>query len=311
VDLWTDHAARDRRNTALLGRDAEFHTYEELLAQADPALESELRREVWDAKYRRAQDAIDVLTRRLAAAAPDIAVVVGDDQREIFRDEGIPTFACFLGDELMDMPPAPEVAARIPEGIRAASWAAHSTTAEPHRTSGELSLHLIESLVAEEFDMTSFTAQPAGRSLGHAFTFPRYRLGLPATTPIVPIFVNTYYPPNVPSAARAYAIGQAVARAVRSWPGDARVAVVASGGLSHFVVDEELDRRVLAAFAGADADDLRALSRARLRSGNSEILNWIVAAGALEQRKAEVVEYIPGYRTPAGTGAGMGFVVWE
>ncbi|HEY3688102.1 MAG TPA: hypothetical protein VGL93_34005 [Streptosporangiaceae bacterium] len=311
VDMWEDHAARDRRNPLLLGTDAEYHTYDELLELADPAIEQELRPEVWAEKYARAQVGVTDLAGRLAAAAPDIAVVIGDDQREIFRDEGIPAFGCFLGDELLDLPPDPATADRIPAGIRAASWAAHSATPEPHRVHAGLGGHLLETLVDHDFDMTCFTEQPAGRSLGHAFTFPRYRLGLPAATPIVPVFVNTYYPPNVPSAARAHALGRAVAHAVRTWAEDARVAVIASGGLSHFVVDEELDRGVLDALARGDADALRCLHRARLRSGNSEILNWVVAAGALEDRAATVLDYVPGYRTPAGTGAGMAFVAWQ
>jgi hypothetical protein len=60
---------------------------------------------------------------------------------------------------------------------------------------------------------TAVSPERGSRSLGHAFTFPRYRLGLPAATPIVPVFVNTYYPPNVPSTAWCYALGRAVRRA--------------------------------------------------------------------------------------------------
>jgi 3-O-methylgallate 3,4-dioxygenase len=102
-----------------------------------------------------------------------------------------------------------------------------------------------------------------------------------------------------------------VRTAVASWSSDARVAIIASGGLSHFVVDEELDRRFLSALQRSDSDALGALPRGQLRSGNSELLNWIAAAGALEGRPLTVVDYIPGYRTPAGTGTGMAFVYWE
>jgi hypothetical protein len=98
---------------------------------------------------------------------------------------------------------------------------------------------------------------------------------------------------------------------VESWPAPAKVAVIASGGLSHFVVDEELDHRVLDGIAGHDAGILGSLSRDQLRSGTSEILNWIVAAGVLENLAPTVLDYIPGYRTPAGTGAGMAFARWE
>jgi 3-O-methylgallate 3,4-dioxygenase len=126
-----------------------------------------------------------------------------------------------------------------------------------------------------------------------------------------PVFLNTYYPPNVPSAGRCHDLGRALRRAVESWPADDRVAVIASGGLSHFVVDEELDHQVLDGITARDAGILGSLSRDRLRSGTSEILNWIAAAGALENAAATVLDYVPGYRTPAGTGAGMAFAQWE
>jgi 3-O-methylgallate 3,4-dioxygenase len=311
VAFWPDHAERDRRNPLLLGTDAQFHSFDELLAAADPAISAELAVDVWDAKYRRCQDAIAALSRRLGAEQPDVAVVIGDDQRELFRDDGIPVFACYAGEQLTDLPPAGDVLDRLPAGIRAASWAAHADQPEPHTVCGGLSRHLAERLTDDDFDITLFTEQPSGRSLGHAFTFPRYRLGLPAATPIVPVFVNTYYPPNVPSAARCYALGQAIRRAIASWRSDARVAVIASGGLSHFVVDEDLDRRVLGAIEGNDAQDLGSLTRAQLRSGTSEILNWVAAAGALAGLRATVIDYVPGYRSAAGTGAGMAFVQWE
>ena len=311
VDMWLDHAERDRRNPMLLGKDARYHSYDELLAQADPAIEQELAPAVWDGKYQRCQQAIEALTARLDKAQPDIAVVIGDDQREMFKDDGTPAFACFTGTELVDMPPSGEALERMPKGIRAASWAAHGDRPAGHQIASDLSAHIAEQLARDDFDLTVFTKQPAGRTLGHAFTFPRYRLGLPPTTPIVPVFVNTYYPPNVPSAARCHEFGRALRRAVESWPAPAKVAIIASGGLSHFVVDEELDHRVLDGIAGRDAGILGSLSRDQLRSGTSEILNWIVAAGALENLAPTVLDYVPGYRTPAGTGAGMAFACWE
>src|SRR5215472_4714813 len=92
VDMWPDHAERDRRNPLLLGKDARYHTYDELLAKADPAIKSELDPEVWNDKYRRCEEAIERLSADLAKASPDVAVVIGDDQRELFRDDGIPAF---------------------------------------------------------------------------------------------------------------------------------------------------------------------------------------------------------------------------
>ena len=310
VDMWPDHALRDQRYP-LLGKDASFHTYEETLAGADPRMAEELKPEVWEGKYQRVQAAIESLAAALEAADADVALVIGDDQRELFIDDGIPAFACFTGPELVDMLPDEAVLQRIPKGIRAAYWAVHADEPATHLVAQELSAHVAEQLAWDDFDLTVVRQQPAGRTLGHAFTFPRYRLGLPHSTPIVPVFVNTYYPPNVPSATRCYQLGRALRRAVESWPDDARVAVIASGGLSHFVVDEDLDHRVLDGLTSRDASVLGSLPRDQLRSGNSEILNWVAAAGALEHLAATVLDYIPGYRTPAGTGAGMAFARWE
>jgi hypothetical protein len=311
--MWRDHAEHDRRNPRLLGTDARYHTYSELLAEADPVIEKELGADVSDGKYQRCQRAIEALAAALREAAPDVALVIGDDQRELFTDDGIPTFACFTGSSLIDAPPDAETRARIPRDDRAAYWAVHSDSAVVHPVDSGLSTHIAEQLAWDDFDLTVFSRQPAGRSLGHAFTFPWYRLGLPVTTPITAMFVNTYYPPNVPSPARCHALGRALRRAVETWPAGTRVAVIASGGLSHSVVNERLDRRVLVGIAAGPegAELLGDISRDDLRSGNSEILNWITAAGALEGLTPTVLDYVPRYRTPAGTGAGMAFARWS
>ena len=129
--------------------------------------------------------------------------------------------------------------------------------------------------------------------------------------PVVPVVLNTYYPPNQPSPRRCYRLGQAIREAIESYPENLRVGVVASGGLSHFTVDEALDREVIRALREKDAGALQGLPRARLNSGNSEIRNWICAGGALEHLDLRWVTYCPGYRTPAGTGTGLCFAQWQ
>jgi hypothetical protein len=129
--------------------------------------------------------------------------------------------------------------------------------------------------------------------------------------PIVPVLLNTYYPPNQPTPARCYRLGQAIRQAVEAWAPNRRVGIVASGGLSHFFVDEALDRRVLELLAKKDADGIAALPTAALESGSSEIRNWVAAAGALEHLDMELVDYVPCYRSEAGTGVGMAFAVWR
>ncbi|MBT3533715.1 MAG: extradiol ring-cleavage dioxygenase, partial [Rhodospirillaceae bacterium] len=99
--------------------------------------------------------------------------------------------------------------------------------------------------------------------------------------------------------------------AVESYSEDLRVGIIASGGLSHFTVDEDLDGEVLRALREKDAETLCALPRNKLNGGSSEIRNWICAAGALEHLPLTWMDYQPGYRTPAGTGTGLGFAIWS
>ena len=97
--------------------------------------------------------------------------------------------------------------------------------------------------------------------LPHGFAFIVKRLFNNQPRPIVPVFQNTCYPPNTPSAKRSYQLGQAIGEAVRAWDEPARVAVVASGGLSHFVVDEDQDRKLLGALESKDAATLQSIPK--------------------------------------------------
>ena len=125
--------------------------------------------------------------------------------------------------------------------------------------------------------------------------------------PIVPVFLNAYYPPNQPTPARCHALGAALARAIVAFPGDARIGVMASGGLSHFVVDEAFDRALIAALDRKDAAFFRTAPLHKLESGSSEIRNWICLSGAVGSLDLAWVSYVPGYRTPALTGTGLCF----
>jgi hypothetical protein len=128
--------------------------------------------------------------------------------------------------------------------------------------------------------------------------------------PMIPLMVNTYFPPNTPSPARCYALGQALRRGIESWDSKQRVAIMSSGGLSHSIIDEELDHRTLDVMMEKDRDTLCSLPREQLIRGTSEIRNWIIGAGAFEPMDMTLVDYVPYYRSPAGTGCGGGFAYW-
>lgn len=310
-DIWGLHAMRDQASTELFGVDGAYHQYEDLLSVADPAFSAQITPQVWAERFQRSNQALDEVADLLQAARPDVVVIVGDDQYELFRDDGIPAMATFVGEQLLDLPPSAEEVARLPIGLAEAQWAAHADEVDAYPVEVELAAHLAAEVGRAGFDLTVLRKQPEGRSLGHAFTFVRRRLGLPRTVPTVPIFINTYYPPNVPSARRCHEFGRAIGAAVRGWGTSARVAVVASGGLSHFVVDEVMDRAVLDALARSDVQALDKATDGKLLSGNSEILNWIAAGGALDGLAMRTVDYVPAYRTAAGTGVGLAFAVWR
>ena len=127
------------------------------------------------------------------------------------------------------------------------------------------------------------------------------------------VTVNTFYPPNQPTMRRCFKFGQSILAAIRAWDSDLRVAIIASGGLTHFVVDEEVDRTFLSALETGDLEPVFAMGELTFRDGTSEMKNWIPVAGAMGQLglQAHLLDYIPCYRSEAGTGNAMGFVYWQ
>ena len=270
----------------------------------------ELGVEVTRARHEATQTAIRQLRGVLAEEAPDAVVVIGDDQNEWFSPDSQPALCIYWGDAVESLPPPLE---SIPPVRRLSYWGLYGDgTNRTFPVDAALGRHLVETLTHEfEFDVAHARVQPRHSPFGHAWSFVHQRLMGDRVVPIVPIMLNTYYPPNQPTPKRCYQLGRAIRQAVEAWPTRKRVAIVASGGLSHFFVDQDLDRYVLELLAKKDGDALTALSPARLESGNSEIRNWIAAAGALEHLTMHLVDYVPSYRSEAGSGVGMAFALWQ
>jgi hypothetical protein len=127
------------------------------------------------------------------------------------------------------------------------------------------------------------------------------------------VILNVHYPHNQPKTARCLELGRALQRAIKSFTGYRRVAMMASGGLTHFVVDEDLDRRVMRAMATGDEKALTDIPENIFKVGTAEIKNWfpLIAAMNAEGRRFHQVDYVPCYRSEAGTGNAMAFVYWE
>jgi hypothetical protein len=260
----------------------------------------------------RCQDALDRLSATIAGADLDALIVVGDDQKEQFHEDNMPSILVYWGETIENG--VLHESERAPDWWRLARSMYHEddeTGPRAYPVASDLARHLIGQLVENQFDVSHAKTLPRDRGEGHAFGFVHRRLMKDKITPIVPIAMNTYFPPNQPTPKRCNALGAALRDAVRSFPGKQRIGIMASGGLSHFTVNEELDRMVLRACKDKDNAALAGIPATKLTSGSSEIRNWIAIAAACDHLDVTWSDYVPCYRSLAGTGMGMGFAVWE
>ncbi|MYZ49210.1 extradiol ring-cleavage dioxygenase [Rhizobiales bacterium L72] len=304
------HAEIDASGRKLLDRNGRAVTYGELLERADPAIRDQIRHEVLEERTAACTANIERLDRDIRDAELDALIIIGDDQNEQYGDDNMPAILVYRGRTIVNNPLM--MGEDAPEFWRHARSQYHvKGDSIEYPVAHELAAHLIDTLMDDAFDIAQATrlAKPHGE--GHAFGYVHQRLMTEKVVPIVPVALNTYFPPNQPRPRRCYELGRAIAKAVQSFEGDARVGILGSGGLSHFAVDEELDRMVLDACRTKDGEALSTIDPARLNSGTSEVRNWITVAGACEHLDTAWQEYIPCYRSPAGTGCGMGFAVWR
>ena len=308
---WSERAEDDKKNKSLNLSDGRFISYDDL-AEENGAPYGDIATEAKFLEIEAAsQTALDRVADRLAAVAPDVVVIIGDDQAELFSHANMPAMSIFYGEEILThekhlTPQTPGWIGTVMKGY--AMDEVHSFPGQ-----AQFALELIRGLIDEDVDIAAAAKveDPLKAGFGHAYGFIIERLFQGRAIPVVPVLLNTYYPPNAPTARRCYDIGVKLARIIERSPSDLRVAVAASGGLSHFVVDEKLDHKVLKAIREKDAQTLRGLSRGELNSGSSEILNWVMAAGMSEHLTNDWSEYFPAYRTPAGTGTGIAFATWS
>jgi OH-DDVA oxygenase/3-O-methylgallate 3,4-dioxygenase len=318
---WDLRANDDRNNPAhpFRGKVYTFQQLEQL--RKDENLSDQIRIEVRRERNARNQKCLALLRDQIRTAKLDALVVFGDDQKEVLHGDNMPAFMVFTGKDVAFKPTSPERLAAMTEGVRIANWARVPERDMMLPGAAELAMHVVRSTVADGFDVSvsdHFSKRPNAESgIGHAFGFYYHRLmddfrELPNLSTL-PIFINTFYPPNQPPAKRVLDFGRAVGRAIRAWDARARVGIAASGGLSHFVIDEAFDQQVLTAMAKGDAAQLLALPESHYQSGTSEIKNWIAAMGALEgtSLKFKLLDYVPCYRSLAGTGNAMAFALWQ
>lgn len=230
----------------------------------------------------------------LASERPDVAVVFYNDHGLNFFLDKMPTFAIGAAPEYR----------HEDEG-----WGIAFN--RPFQGHPELSWHIIEQVVASEFDPVTCQSM----MVDHAVAVP-FELCWPGKDPfpvkLVPIAINTVQHP-LPSPKRCHELGKAVGRAIESWRGNEKVVIFGTGGLSHQLEGEraghinvDYDKfclRNLApdpeALLQHDTLDIVELAG----SQGVEILNWIAARGALRGSVRELASnyHVPISNTAAAT----------
>jgi hypothetical protein len=307
LEKWPVLAERDKRSQVLFELDGSPTTYDHLLASA-PDLSPALEPSVWRRQYEASQRGFDVLYETIQRVAPDVLVIMGDDEEELHHADNRPSIMFHLGDSFRVMPrPVPPDTDELNQ-VSNWSWGDHDAI---YPAAQELSRYLVDRLIADDFDLSITNQLPLDRPISHGFGFVFTRLARQMKIPTVAVFMNIHYPPNRLHPRRCWRFGQAVRRALESWPGNERVAVVGTGGLSTGVLRQDLDRLVLKAMAEGDESVFDTMPHEWIKGPSGEVLSWIATGGACEHLTMDLVDYIPVVRTPAGTGCGLAFARWE
>ena len=236
------------------------------------------------------------LGRRVQAARPDVIIEISPDHWVNFHLENIPAVCIGVGDS-HEGPPEPFL------------------KPYPHREmpgDAALATHIVKSALDAGFE-PAFSYR---LKLDHGFCIPLWRMELERLPRIVPMIVNSIEPP-MPSLRRCLQWGDMLRAAIESYPEPRRVALLASGGLSHSIgeptmgrIDETFDHECIRLLrAGEPAPLVDYLEKAIPHAGNGsdEVRNWLVSHGAAHGRGFDLVDYLP---VPS-VYLGCGFASWS
>ena len=214
------------------------------------------------------------LGKVLDETKPDVIVFLGSDHVETFSVTCIPTFAIIAGSRAI------------------AKFAGRDYDLPVHR---EMAEDLLNKLVVEHnFDI----AYSEDAELGHAFAVPFEHVIGKRNIPVIPFFANVYVPP-LPTPRRCAALGKAIADIIRGRK--ERVAVIASGGMSHFPgttkylsPEFDFDRWLVSQFETGNTEALLGMTGTQLDEvGNTEMLTWATMFGAIGPQPGALIDYIP------------------
>lgn len=220
--------------------------------------------------------------RRFAQSRPDALVVVSPDHWVNFFINNMPSVCIGVG-ETHDGPPEP--------------WMKDV----PYKTidgQPQLALHLVEEAFRHGFE----PSVSHHLRLDHGIAIPLWRMGIDPLPPLVPIIVNTVEPPLL-SVRRCLDWGEMIRQAIESYPQDLRVALLATGGLSHSIgehdmgrIDEPFDGECIEHFRSGNIPSLVEFLEQRVESagnGAAEVRNWVMAHSAVKGRGFDLIGYHP------------------
>jgi 2,3-dihydroxyphenylpropionate 1,2-dioxygenase len=271
-------------------------------------------------RAQRFRDALYQARDAVAAAKPDVAVIVGSNHFRGFFLDLMPAFTIGVGD------------------VIAAGEA--GTPAGPQRTDPALARHIAQSLSEADFDIAFSAKLQVDHGITHAIQYVLAGL----TIPVLPIVVNVFAPP-MPTLRRCAQLGAELGRAIGSFAEPRRVVVIASGGLSHhlpwpdwrapededdaflveafthgrenwtqyeagrreivvkagnsgaakFQIDEDFDKDFLVRAKQGALREYASLTTRQLQdaagNGGQEIRSWLIADAAMGHRPAEILAY--------------------
>ena len=247
---------------------------------------------------REARRALDEMRDRLRAARPDVILLFSNDHLLNWPINNTPEYTVGIGAE----------------HVGPADWYDEWLALEKYRIPGHPAF--ARYLVNEGARRRLAFAYRRDMQFDDGVSVPMHYLNPEGDIALVPVTMNCTVPP-IPTPARAYEVGTTLREMVQAYPGGERVAVVATGGLSHepggpryFWVDEEFDRWFLDLLRKGDhAALLHECTLERMEAagsgGTAELLAWMVAL-AFTSGPAEVLAYMPAIAWRSGTG----MVVW-
>jgi aromatic ring-opening dioxygenase catalytic subunit (LigB family) len=253
------------------------------------------------------KEGLDFLRARLGEKKVDAIVLIGDDQEENFKEENLPQISLYLGEKVFSTEPGEN------GRKRGALYRCHA----------ELAQKLADGLLEREFDVAFSRFFPNDELLSHAHCQILRTMTPGADIPVVLVFVNAF---NLPALRprRCYQLGRAIKEIIDGLPSGERIALYASGGLSHFPssypfrhyrgpytlgsISVDFDRRAVELMTRGEGEKLGQLSaEALLDNGGLEMKNWLVLLGAVENAVPQLLVYEAFYSAIMGMGVGY----WE